>query len=470
MIIYRFGPFRLEKEPLLLRVGESALPLGPKVVETLLALIEHPGQVLSKSELLTRVWPEGFVEEANLSQNIYVIRKALRTYWDRSAIETVPRRGYRFTAHVVGDELPAAEPAHERPHSKRPRLALAGFLAAALAVAVGIGVAGLAGPRPTTATPGLSPAGARLFAMGRFYWNQRTQPSVEKSMRYFEAVIRSDPKDARGYAGLAAAYAIEGDYGYGSLPKHVWFDRATMYAKRALALDPSSAPALSAMGLAQDDEGRYLVGQVDYRRAIVADPLYAPAHQWYGASLLRDGDRAQALDELQKAADLDPESVAAVDWLAQAAYMARRYHDALNYAHQALDLSPQRYQVYDTIGMVYEALGDYGKAIAAYETLARSCASCRIQAAPLLAHAYAATHDYGEALAQLRLARIGLAKQTIDPEDMVTALVAMGRRTEALRMLQNRKDVPFPAVIAIDPRMDAVRGDKRFRAFIKGPG
>jgi DNA-binding winged helix-turn-helix (wHTH) protein/tetratricopeptide (TPR) repeat protein len=469
MIVYRFGPFRLEKEPLLLRVGDAALPLGPKVVETLLALIEHPGQVLSKAELLSRVWPEGYVEEANLSQNIYVIRKTLRGYWDRSPIETVPRRGYRFTAPVVGDDLPATAPPleHNRP---RRRLLLAGGLAAALVLAVGVGMAHIATSRPSGTVAVLSPAGARLFAMGRYYWNQRTQSSVEKSMRYFEAVTRTDPHDARGYAGLASAAAIEGDYGYGSLPKRVWFDRTAMYAKHALELDPVSAPALSALGLAQDDEGHYGAGQADYRRAIAADPQYAPAHQWYGASLLRDGHRSQAYEELQKAANLDPESVAAVDWLAQAAYMARRYHDALSYARQALDLSPERYQVYDTIGMVYEALGDYRKAIDAYETLARSCASCRIQAAPLLAHAYAASHDNALALAQLHLARIGLAKQTIDPEDMVTALVAMGRRTEALRILHNPKDVPFPAVIAIDPRMDIVRGDRRFKPYIQSPG
>src|SRR5690348_15020042 len=100
MKIYRFGPFRLDRDRLLLSVGGEPLALGPKVVETVLALVEHPGEVLGKAELLDRVWPEGFVEEANLAQNIYVIRKALRAHWDRPAIETVPRRGYRFTEPV----------------------------------------------------------------------------------------------------------------------------------------------------------------------------------------------------------------------------------------------------------------------------------------------------------------------------------------------------------------------------------
>src|SRR5579884_1733413 len=85
MTRYRFGPFRLDKEQLMLSVGEAPIALGPKVVETLLALIEQPGEVLTKPQLLARVWPEGFVEEANLAQNIYVIRKALRVHWDADA-------------------------------------------------------------------------------------------------------------------------------------------------------------------------------------------------------------------------------------------------------------------------------------------------------------------------------------------------------------------------------------------------
>ena len=64
-----FGPFRLDDERLLLSAGERQLPLGPKVVRTLLAFAQRPGQVLTKRELLEAVWPEGFVEESNLAQH-----------------------------------------------------------------------------------------------------------------------------------------------------------------------------------------------------------------------------------------------------------------------------------------------------------------------------------------------------------------------------------------------------------------
>lgn len=231
MTRYRFGPFRLDKEQLMLSAGEMPLGLGPKVVETLLALVEHPGEVLGKTELLARVWPEGFVEEANLAQNIYVIRKALRLHWDCDAIETVPRRGYRFVPAVAMEHSPAphvAEPVEMRAAPRRRRVPIVAAAAAALALAFAITLAGVAHAHRSP-DGGLSADGARLYSMGRFYWNQRTPDGIRKSLRYFGQVTATDPKDPRGYAGLAVAYAIEGDYGYGTLSKRKAFTRAKGY-------------------------------------------------------------------------------------------------------------------------------------------------------------------------------------------------------------------------------------------------
>ena len=95
--VYEFGTFRIDTaNRLLLREGEP-VPLKTKVIETLLVLIKNNGQVLEKDELMKQLWPSSFVEESNLTQNIYVLRKALG---DSNYIETIPRRGYRFTASV----------------------------------------------------------------------------------------------------------------------------------------------------------------------------------------------------------------------------------------------------------------------------------------------------------------------------------------------------------------------------------
>src|SRR5262245_1021353 len=99
--IYEFGPFRLDAaEHLLLRDGE-AVPLTPKAVNLLLALVEGHGHLLEKEELLKKVWPDTFVEEANLASNISQLRKALGDGENgQRYIETMPKRGYRFVARV----------------------------------------------------------------------------------------------------------------------------------------------------------------------------------------------------------------------------------------------------------------------------------------------------------------------------------------------------------------------------------
>jgi DNA-binding winged helix-turn-helix (wHTH) protein len=78
--------------------GPVALP--PKAFDLLLVLVENSGHLLEKDELMQRLWPDTFVEEANLPNTISLLRKALAGDGDHPYIETVPRRGYRFVAAV----------------------------------------------------------------------------------------------------------------------------------------------------------------------------------------------------------------------------------------------------------------------------------------------------------------------------------------------------------------------------------
>jgi DNA-binding winged helix-turn-helix (wHTH) protein/TolB-like protein/Tfp pilus assembly protein PilF len=99
--LYEFGEFLLdETERCLLRKGEP-VALTPKAFDTLLVLVKHGGHVVEKDEMLKEVWPDTFVEEATLAQNIFTLRRALGQGRDGDLyIETVPKRGYRFVADV----------------------------------------------------------------------------------------------------------------------------------------------------------------------------------------------------------------------------------------------------------------------------------------------------------------------------------------------------------------------------------
>src|SRR5215510_3571420 len=100
-LFYEFGPFRLNVEERLLERNGELVPLTPKVFETLLVLVENSGHVMAKDDLIRTLWPDTFVEESSLTQNISLLRRALdEASGSRQYIETIPKRGYRFVADV----------------------------------------------------------------------------------------------------------------------------------------------------------------------------------------------------------------------------------------------------------------------------------------------------------------------------------------------------------------------------------
>lgn len=462
MSLYGFGPFQLDAERLLLLDGGQPVALGPKVVETLLALVERPSEVLAKNVLLERIWPEGYVDEANLAQNVYVLRKTLRARWPVEAIETIPRRGYRFVADVrLCDRaervrLPAPVPEVQ----PRRRSTGAWLVAAAAALAFAGSLAWLtAAPRSNGATA-LSAEGSRLYEIGRYYWNLRTREGIAKSVDYFKRVVNADPRDALGYAGLASANAIEADYGYGPAPPSVYVARARAYARQALSLDPACGQAYAVLGMLASEKRDGKPADMthalrDLRKAIALDPASGSAHEWYGIALLHEGRVDAAYAELATAAQLDPLSVATTAWLSTASYLERRYGDAIAYARETLDLSPDRGEVYETLGLAYEALGDRSRAEQALDRFSHACPQCRAEAAALLAPIYARGNQMGRARAELTIARAHAAD--VAPEDLAVAYAAVGDRGAALVWLRRSQTGFAAAEMANDPRFAGLR-------------
>jgi DNA-binding winged helix-turn-helix (wHTH) protein/TolB-like protein/Tfp pilus assembly protein PilF len=97
--IFEFGPYQLDAAERLLLRHREVVPLQPKVFDLLLALVERHGHLLEKDELMSAVWPDTFVSEANLANNISILRKTLGEN-GQQFIETAPKRGYRFVAAV----------------------------------------------------------------------------------------------------------------------------------------------------------------------------------------------------------------------------------------------------------------------------------------------------------------------------------------------------------------------------------
>ncbi len=439
MVVYEFGAFRLDAERLLLYLNGAPVALGPRVVETLLALVERAGEIVSKRELLERVWPSGYIEESNLTQNVYVLRKLLRQHGCDGAIETLARRGYRFTASVRKRE------ASETPTMQRPRWRVATFSGAAALIAAFGFVAWTYGlsheaPRPVMSTE------ARLYALGSFYTTIRSQYALQRSVAVFTRAIAANPYGARDYAARAASYALTADNGYGNAAR----DRALAEAdvRRSLALDPKCGRAYGVRGLLALD-ARDMRAAVGYLTTAVAyAPRDADAHEWYGVALLYEGSTNAAAAQLRLSQQLNPLSIATISWIASIAYLEHRYGDAISYANQGLMVAPSRRNLLITLGLAQEARGQYASAIESFSKYAGACAGCKAEGAALLAYAYARLGQERKARSELTIAQDGIAR----PADLALALVLTGGDGAGLHEVVRRMTSVDRALLAEDPR------------------
>jgi DNA-binding winged helix-turn-helix (wHTH) protein/tetratricopeptide (TPR) repeat protein len=121
---YEFGPFRVDRiRGRVLRHG-TPIPLAPKAFELLVVFVQQANRVISKAELMAALWPDTFVEDANLTQHVFTLRKALGLQPNgKPYIETIPRHGYSFEAVVRETAEPDAHdgPGQGAPPAREPR-------------------------------------------------------------------------------------------------------------------------------------------------------------------------------------------------------------------------------------------------------------------------------------------------------------------------------------------------------------
>jgi DNA-binding winged helix-turn-helix (wHTH) protein/tetratricopeptide (TPR) repeat protein len=477
--VLRFGPFALDVRTRLLSRDGAPVALGPKVVETLVALTERPGELITKDDLMERLWPNQFVAEGNLTQNVYRLRRVLSEAGMSGAIETLACRGYRFVAPVerVAFTQPAEAPsaAHEQeplrdaadrtPLPAPDRRAASRRWVSILATACSLLLMAPATSRPLPAFARLSPESQRLYALGRYHYNLRSDPAqVAQSLRYFRAVVKRDPGNPLGYSGLADAYLAVFD---ADCDAEVRGCAATVALARgnalaAVARDPGSAEAHTSLAMTINELAHDTPrAEAEFRRAIELDDGYALAHHWYGNVLLVSGRPAEATVQHRLALALEPASPATYAWLAHDAFFSRRYGEAVAYARESLAIYPRRHPTRVVLGLAYERLGDRPAALAAFAPLPGP------ERTALIAAMDARTGRRERALAALRGIRGGEASGTGSMLALAFAWLAVGDRSRAYAFM---RATPLPneverRFLALDPRLDALRGDPRFRRW-----
>ncbi len=202
---HEFGEFRFDATNRRLWRGNQRVPLGQKAADALLRLLERPGELVKKDELIVLLWPDTVVEENNLNQQISALRRALgETAEQPRHIITVPGRGYRFIPEQVGDELPAARPI---------RWALLGLMIVA-ALAAGVAFWQIHGWRSANANTIRSVAVLPLrsvnSAVGDEHFGLGIADAIIRNLTAFEGVMVRPTDAVRRYAETPADPTVAG--------------------------------------------------------------------------------------------------------------------------------------------------------------------------------------------------------------------------------------------------------------------
>ncbi|HKW45142.1 MAG TPA: winged helix-turn-helix domain-containing protein [Candidatus Eremiobacteraceae bacterium] len=448
---------------MVLRCDGAVVPLAPKVAITLFALIERAGQVVSKDELLQAVWGGAVVEESNLSQNVYTLRRHFEVMSGESLIETLPRRGYRFTCDVRKRQP------YDRDGQVRSTRASSILVAAAVVAAIGI-VLCVSGARTIVpASVGDSPSllADQAYATGWYYYRQGTVDGFHTALRYFEHAATLRPESPLGMAGEAITYAQLSD-NEGDSPSAVAdASRADWLAYHTLVNYPASSEALAAKGFVEFDvDGAFSAATRDLQRAEALDSQNAPAFLWFGSVMLWQGRLAPARAQLQRAARLDS-TLPTIDYLlAWDYYFSRDFGDATAFATLAVSDSWTGNDARLLLAAADEESGKFVPAVAAVSDLIPGPTD-DIAASATRAHIDATVGDMAGAARELRTVERLTARYKQRPLLTAIAYLANGKLDETFAWL-SRLSQYDRTVLAMDPRLDRVRHDPRFTHWLHG--
>jgi serine/threonine protein kinase/Tol biopolymer transport system component/tetratricopeptide (TPR) repeat protein len=308
-----------------------------------------------------------------------------------------------------------------------------------------------------------NPDAYQAYLKGRYYWSQLTEEGLAKALLSFSEALALDPTFALAQAGLADYYnwlAI-----WSVLPPTECFAAARDAALKALDLDPALAEAHAALAfLTWNHEHDFEAAARGFQRAIELNPDYALAHQWYAYLLSTQRRHEEALASMERAARLDPLSPMTAVVAAFLYYMARRPDRAMEEAQRALRLDSQHFMVHDIFAWVYSQKGLHSDAVKAAEkalTLAPRDPVALWTAALALGGAGRLTEarDYLRQMLELAQARY------LSSYYVAVIHAVLGDTESAVEWLEKsfeNRDSWF-LWMAVEPRLDKLRGNPRFR-------
>jgi TolB-like protein/DNA-binding winged helix-turn-helix (wHTH) protein/Flp pilus assembly protein TadD len=320
--------------------------------------------------------------------------------------------------------------------------------------------------RPLPTARSTNPDAYLAYLEGRFYWNQRSVPALERAIVHLRQATQLDPNYALAYSGLADAYCslgVIGDVAAGEA-----FPKARVAAEKALTLDSSLAEAHTSLAYVKYSyDWDWSGAEAEFQRAIALNPNYATAHQWYGQFLRLMGREEEAIAEGQKSLDLDPMSLIINVEAGLPYHYLRRYDEALRHYRKALDIEPNFALAHHDIGWVLEAQGKYPEAIEEFERAVRISDVAALWSS--LGHAYGMAGRREDAMRALqRLA--DLRKQHyVAPNYDATVYLGLGEYDKAMDLFEKSYDERCWGMLwfKIGQNLRPLRGTPRFEKLLR---
>jgi TolB-like protein/Flp pilus assembly protein TadD len=311
------------------------------------------------------------------------------------------------------------------------------------------------------ATRPVDPEAYEDYLKGRYYFNQRTENALNKSITCFERAIAKDPAYAPAQSGLANAYAMLGFRG--GFPSRAAWSRAKAAALRAIELDSALAEPHAALAfIAETFEWDWQTAEREYKRALQLNPGDAQAHNWYAGYLTYTGRFDHAISEGVRARDLDPLSLPINNALAGRLLAAGRYQEALQQVQKMLELDPHYAPAHQTLGWVYLHTRKQQDAIREFQNALTLSGGEDSDLELDLGFAYAVCGKREEARAMLaKLEK--LQQQRRVPSGSIAILHgALGELNEAFAWLDR-------AYQERDPQLTYLKAGRRFEPLRKDP-
>lgn len=413
----------------LTRDGEiEKIPL--RTIEVLLALFERRGEIVTKDELLARVWKDSIVEEANLTVHVSILR---RTLGDAAPIETVAKRGYRLLA--ASGWMPAS----------------AGMTNEGTGARAGSGADMDAGSRNDV-------------LRGRYFWNKLTRASLAKAEAAFSRALDADPGSGAAHAGLADTRLMEGLFGFDT--SRAAFDRARKHAEAAVRLAPDSPEARASRAFATVFDAWDLESpRADIRRAQELAPGRADPFLWSAFLHALRGETLKTIQDARAAQAIDPLSLQAGVGAGFQLYLAQQARPDPAPLLHVLELEPDYAPAHWALGLAQDRLGDHAGAETAHRAaVLHSGGSPTMESNLARSLALALRRDEAREM-RARLEANGLA-----PYRLAAIDVALGDRGGALDRLERAlgdRD-PWLVLLRVDPMFDDLRSEGRYRAIEQG--